>query len=254
MSKLLELDALSSQEGSFQKDLVQEEWSAKKSLLDLLEGNNGTETKTESNQQNMEETRPPSNESSNLLASQLAAELENQSTKLMEEGKISLQDITSQIITSDQSKNSNDELLTSQEKEELADVPLSPAQLIIRSNRDVAEILIDVIHEVFYNPKTGFWKSYDQQFRVNDFIKYGKPGWNSAEDIPARLAARDEINRRKNEELDRLMKTDFCVNSIDIVLQTMESIIQGVKRRDVKKAIRLHCRDHLSLLVYGEKK
>lgn len=64
---------------------------------------------------------------------------------------------------------------------ESLDVALGNNDLNIHSDKDVAEILVDVIHGVFYNPEKGFWINYDAAFDRQKFISYGKPGWDATE-------------------------------------------------------------------------
>lgn len=255
LTKLLELDAESSQIGSASKPVVKEEWAAKKSLFE--------ESEQPSNKTSSTESEPiiVSSEAS-TLAQKLAQELEISNIETEGSQSITLDDLippSSEL----EDKSQSSEVLTEEERqestpngggEENLDENFLPAtKLLIKSNKDVAEILIDVVHEVFYNPKSGFWKNYDASFDRTSFTKYGKEGWDQEEDTPQRLAARDDINHQKNLELDRVLETEFCVNAIDLVATTMETIIQGVKKKDVKKAIRYHVRDHLSALIYLSK-
>ena len=124
------------------------------------------------------------------------------------------------------------------------------AAVMVKSDKDVAELTIDVIHESFYNPKTGLWPTYDKEFDRDSYLKHAQEGWDAAEDTPARLQAREEVNRLKNLETTKLMEGQFVADAIEIVYQTMLAVVTGVKQKDVKHAIRNHIRDHLDKLVF----
>jgi len=50
-----------------------------------------------------------------------------------------------------------------------------------------------VIHESFYNPKTGYWPTYDPKFDAQPFLQLAKPGWDAPEDSEERKLAREEV-------------------------------------------------------------
>lgn len=123
---------------------------------------------------------------------------------------------------------------------------------MVKSDRDLAELTIDVIHECFYNPKTGLWPTYDEKFDREFYLKHGKPGWDAKEDTPARLQAREEVNRLKNLETTKVMEGEFVKMATESVFQTIQALVSGIKQKDVKHAVRNHVRDHLNLLVFLE--
>lgn len=126
------------------------------------------------------------------------------------------------------------------------------APLLIQTDKDLAVLMVDVIHEVFYNPKTGLWPTYDAAFDVASYRKAGKPGWDSPEDTPARLLAREEINRLKNLETTRIMEGEFGKKAVQNLIDTLLPLVSGLKAKEVKHAIRNHVRDHLNRLVFPE--
>lgn len=84
------------------------------------------------------------------------------------------------------------------DKEEL------PTEIV--SDKDLAVVLMAMIQEQFYNPDSGLWPKYDKSFKKEDYTKHGKPGWETDRvDGPAR----EMINRKKNEEIHKLMTSKF---------------------------------------------
>lgn len=79
----------------------------------------------------------------------------------------------------------------------------------ICSDKDLAVVLLAMIQEAFYNPETGLWNQYDAKFQKSEFTKLGKAGWETDKpDGPTREA----INRKKNDEVSKIMETTFVNN------------------------------------------
>lgn len=55
-------------------------------------------------------------------------------------------------------------------------------------------------------------------------------------------------------EQDKIINDPRIIDSITNIQSTLETIISGVKPREVKKAVRNHIRDHLTNLIYGNNK
>lgn len=127
-----------------------------------------------------------------------------------------------------------------------------PEQIFIRTDKDLVSILMDVIHEAFYNPHTGLWPTYDLHFDRSYYTSFGKPGWDSPQDTEERLNARELINREKNLEIERLLNGDFVKNATEQIYEQISSLVTGVKRRDVRRGIKNHIRVHLYYLIYGQ--
>jgi len=127
-----------------------------------------------------------------------------------------------------------------------------PEAIFIRTDKDLVSILMDIIHETFYNPDTGLWPKYDFEFDREAFTSFGKVGWDAPEDTDERLSARELINRQKNIELDSLMNSEFVQRATEQIHDTISSIVSGVKRSDVRRGIKNHIRVHLYYLIYGQ--
>jgi hypothetical protein len=88
----------------------------------------------------------------------------------------------------------------------------------IETDKDLAVVLLAMIQESFYNPEKGLWPKYDPAFVRDDFTKHGKPGWEN--DKP-NGASRDAINRKKNEEIQKIMDSKFVHDVSSGVLLTV---------------------------------
>ena len=126
--------------------------------------------------------------------------------------------------------------------------------VLVESDKELAVLIIDVVHEAFYNPKTGLWPTYDQSFDLASYLTEAHPGWDAPTDSNERQAAREDINRLKNLETATLMEGDFVKGAIDSVQETLLPVVSGIKARDIKHAIRNHIRDHLGKLIFGDSK
>lgn len=120
----------------------------------------------------------------------------------------------------------------------------------IKSDRDLARVLISFIEEAFFDAETGLWPKYDKEFDRQSYTSLGKPGWENHEQGDAQ---RELINRKKNEEVTRLMESNFVLDVIQKTFESIQLIVIGVKKKEVKHGVRNHVRFHLYSLIYGKK-
>eukprot|EP00300_Choanocystis_sp_HF-7_P005468 c14099_g1_i1.p1 GENE.c14099_g1_i1~~c14099_g1_i1.p1 ORF type:complete len:538 (-),score=35.03 c14099_g1_i1:12-1625(-) len=127
-------------------------------------------------------------------------------------------------------------------------------KLVIETEADIAAVMIDVIHEIFYNPKFGLWQSYDKTFLADkkpDILAKGLPGWDAPEHSNERAEARYHINFAKNEEISNLVNGEFANNAVEEVYEIMSALVKSVKKKHCKTAVKNHIRLHLYRLLYG---
>lgn len=128
--------------------------------------------------------------------------------------------------------------------------PQEADQLPIRNLNDVANVVIDVIHDIFYHPTNGFWASYDESFDREYFIKFGKVGWDAEEDSSERSQAREFIEKQRIGEVQKVLQNPFVIQAIDQVQASVAAIVSGVPRAVIERAIENHIFDHLYYLIY----
>eukprot|EP01104_Vermistella_antarctica_P004324 TRINITY_DN14799_c0_g1_i1.p1 TRINITY_DN14799_c0_g1~~TRINITY_DN14799_c0_g1_i1.p1 ORF type:complete len:282 (+),score=35.92 TRINITY_DN14799_c0_g1_i1:87-848(+) len=121
----------------------------------------------------------------------------------------------------------------------------------LNTDEELASLIMDLIHAQVYDPEKGLWKSYDSAFKPADYTQHGKTGWDSSKSDNARNTAREEINRLKNIEIRTVCARAEVDQTVNDVWQQVDTQIDGVKRRDIRGAVKSHIRLHIHKLVYG---
>jgi hypothetical protein len=114
----------------------------------------------------------------------------------------------------------------------------------LKSDQDVAVVLMALIHDEML----AIWSAYDPQFNRESFTVLGQPGWESC---PMNGPPREKINHKKNEEVSRLMERADIQVVITKIHEVLVGQVFGVRRREVKQALKNHIRAHLIQLIYG---
>jgi len=127
-------------------------------------------------------------------------------------------------------------------------------KLLIETEADIAAVMIDVIHEIFYNPTIGLWITYDKTFIADKkpaILAKGLAGWDAPEHSNERAEARYHINFAKNEEISVVTNSEFAVNAVEEVYEIMSALVKSVKKKHCKTAVKNHIRLHLYRLLFG---
>ncbi|KAI3632111.1 hypothetical protein MIR68_009947 [Amoeboaphelidium protococcarum] len=118
----------------------------------------------------------------------------------------------------------------------------------ITSDKDLATVIKAMVQEPFLNPESGYWLKYDAQFDRQFYLKLGRPGWEK----PENEAARQDINRAKNEEVTRILQSEFCKSLATTIHESIMTRVFGVHKRYIQTAMKKHVRQHISQLIYSK--
>ena len=118
----------------------------------------------------------------------------------------------------------------------------------IETDEDLVMLMLALIQENFWNPDTGFWPGYDAQFDRSSFTCLGQAGWETADPSSP---LREGMNRKKNAEVHEVMESEWVKQASQRVFDALIEQVVGVKKREVKHAVRNHVRMHLYKLIYG---
>eukprot|EP01112_Ceratiomyxa_fruticulosa_P008665 TRINITY_DN2244_c0_g1_i1.p1 TRINITY_DN2244_c0_g1~~TRINITY_DN2244_c0_g1_i1.p1 ORF type:complete len:226 (+),score=47.73 TRINITY_DN2244_c0_g1_i1:52-729(+) len=130
--------------------------------------------------------------------------------------------------------------------------PVNDSIQDIKTDKDLAVVIMSAVHEIFWNPYNGFWSEYDENFSASSYHSLGKVGWFYDERTPEREAAREPIYKKRNLEVMKILKSEFAIKTVNQVFHDIELQIGGVKRRDIRHAVFNHIRFHLTALIFGK--
>jgi len=116
----------------------------------------------------------------------------------------------------------------------------------INSDSDLANYIIQSINKAF----EPFWEEYLKKFDPIKFTSSGKLGWDSHDDTPRRMVAREPINRMKNIECIHLSRLPFTTGVTDLIHEKVSEKISEVSRQLIRSGIRKHIRLMLQDFIY----
>jgi len=116
----------------------------------------------------------------------------------------------------------------------------------INSDSDLANYIVQSINKAF----EPFWEEYLRKFDPTKFIAAGKVGWDSKDDTPKRMVAREPINRMKNIESIHLSRLPFTTGITDLIHEKVSEKISGVARQLIRGGVRKHIRLMLQDFIY----
>jgi len=116
----------------------------------------------------------------------------------------------------------------------------------INSDSDLANYIIQSINKAF----EPFWEEYLKKFDPTKFTSAGRVGWDSREETPRRMVAREPINRMKNIECIHLSRLPFINGITDLIHEKVSEKISGVSRQLIRSGIRKHIRLMLQDFIY----
>lgn len=140
----------------------------------------------------------------------------------------------------------------SQSEEEGGHVRIEDGNVIIMSDDDLANVVIDLIHVEFYwgDDGNGFWSSYDKSFPREAMLSMGKEGWDSPTESEEREAARFFIDGAKNREVLKIMAGEFVAAAVTRICAVVQKHVKEVSPKHIRYAIKNHIRLHLDRLLY----
>jgi len=116
----------------------------------------------------------------------------------------------------------------------------------INSDSDLAIFIIQSINKSF----EPFWEEYMKKFDPTKFTLAGKVGWDSKDDTPRRMVAREPINKMKNIESIHLFRIPFTTGVTDMIHEKVSEKISGISRQLIRSGIRKHIRLMLQDFIY----
>eukprot|EP00004_Rigifila_ramosa_P026293 TRINITY_DN8117_c0_g1_i6.p1 TRINITY_DN8117_c0_g1~~TRINITY_DN8117_c0_g1_i6.p1 ORF type:complete len:348 (-),score=103.68 TRINITY_DN8117_c0_g1_i6:30-1073(-) len=130
-------------------------------------------------------------------------------------------------------------------------VQIVGGRLVIETEQDVVAVMLDVIHEVFYNPDTGLWPQYDRNFAEKEKAEYSRLLLSiESADPQIRAQSRFYFDKKKNEETSRILNSEFTQEALREIEQTLSGVVP-VKHKQIRSSVKNHIRLHLLHLIYG---